>query len=295
MAVPPSAMRRPSLDRSRLDGLPGGWHVSILDETPSTNAVLASLARSGEAPGSVIVTEHQTAGRGRLDRGWTTPARSALTVSALLRPSPSISVERWPWLPLMTGVAVASALRQMGYAAGLKWPNDVLIEGRKVCGILIERIETTGARSSGELARPLAPSEGVTARSAEGVEGAVAVIGFGLNTSLTREELPIESATSLELESGEPVDRTEVLAAVLGELWAAYEVWGSDPAELARRYRELSVTVGEQVRAELPGGDVWEGVATAIDEHGRLVIATDEGERVVGAGDVIHARLRPQV
>ncbi len=290
-------MRRPSLDRSRLDALPGGWRVEILDETPSTNAVLAERARSGDAPGLVITTEHQTAGRGRLDRGWTTPARSALTVSALLRPSPSIPVERWPWMPLMTGVAVASVLRKKGYAAGLKWPNDVLIEGRKVCGILIERIErieTTGARSSGELARPLAPSEGVTARSAEGSEGAAAVIGFGLNTSLTREELPIETATSLELEGGAPVDRTEMLAALLEELGAAYEIWGSDPAELARRYRELSVTVGEQVRAELPGGDVWEGVATEIDDFGRLVIATDDGSRVVGAGDVIHARLRPR-
>lgn len=238
--------------------------------------MLAARARSGETPGLVITTEHQTAGRGRLDRGWTTPARSALTVSALLRPDPSIPVERWPWLPLMTGVAVASALQKKGYAAGLKWPNDVLIEGRKVCGILIERIErierieATGARSS-----------------------AAAVIGFGLNTSLTREELPIETATSLELESGAPVDRTEMLAALLAELGAAYEVWGSDPAELGRRYRERSVTVGEQVRAELPGGDVWEGVATEIDDSGRLVIATGEGPRVVGAGDVIHARLRP--
>lgn len=269
MPVTPSAMRRPSLDHARLSALPGGWRVEILDETPSTNAVLAERARSGEAPGLVITTEHQTAGRGRLDRGWTTPARSALTVSALLRPAPSVPVERWPWLPLMTGVAVATALRKEGYAAGLKWPNDVLIEGRKVCGILIERIETAGASPA-------------------------AVVGFGINTSLTREELPIETATSLELESGAPVDRTAMLIAVLAELSAAYEIWESDPAALARRYRELSVTVGEQVRAELPGGDVWEGVATEIDDFGRLVIATDEGPRVVGAGDVIHARLRPR-
>ncbi|MFD7077329.1 biotin--[acetyl-CoA-carboxylase] ligase [Nocardioides sp. NPDC059952] len=264
--MPPFAMRRPSLDRSRLEALPGGWRFEILDETPSTNAALAERARSGEEPGLVITTEHQTAGRGRLDRGWITPARSALTVSALLRPSPSIPVERWPWLPLMTGVAVASVLRTKGYAAGLKWPNDVLIEGRKVCGILIERIETS--------------------------EGAAAVIGFGLNTSLTREELPIETSTSLELESGAPVDRTEMLAALLEELGAAYEIWGSDPDELARRYRELSVTIGEHVRAELPGGEVWEGRATEIDDFGRLVIATDAGSRMVGAGDVIHARLR---
>ena len=261
-------MRRPSLDPSRLDALPGGWRVEILDSTPSTNAELAARARSGEAAGLVITTEHQTAGRGRLDRGWITPARSALTVSALLRPDSSIPVERWPWLPLMTGVAVASALRKKGYAAGLKWPNDVLIEGRKVCGILIERIELP--------------------------EGAAAVIGFGLNTSLTREELPIETATSLTLESGAPVDRTEMLVALLEELGAAYEIWGADPAELARRYRELSVTVGQQVRAELPGGEVWEGVATEIDDFGRLVIETGGGPRVVGAGDVIHARLRPR-
>jgi len=269
-------MRRPSLDPARLDALPGGWRVEILDATPSTNAELAARARSGEAAGLVITTEHQTAGRGRLGRDWITPARSALTVSALLRPDSSIPVERWPWLPLMTGVAVASALRKKGYAAGLKWPNDVLIEGRKVCGILIERIE------------------GVTARSAETTDGAAAVIGFGLNTSLTREELPIETATSLELESGEPVDRTEMLVALLEELGAAYEIWQTDPAELARRYRELSVTVGEQVRAELPGGEVWEGVATEIDDFGRLVIETGGGPRVVGAGDVIHARLRPR-
>lgn len=285
MPVPPSAMRRPSLDHTRLGALPGRWRIEILDETPSTNAEVAARVRSGESSGLVITTEHQTAGRGRLDRGWITPARSALAVSVLLRPSPSTPVERWPWLPLMTGVAVASGLRKMGYAAGLKWPNDVLIEGRKVCGILIERIEPTGAR----------PGEEVTARSAEGPDGAAAVIGFGLNTSQTREELPIENATSLELESGAPVDRTEVLAMVLAELGAAYEIWGTDPTELARRYRELSVTVGEQVRAELPGGQVWEGVATQVDDDGRLVIATDDGPRVVGAGDVIHARLRPRM
>lgn len=257
-----SATSRPPLDPARL-AVPG-WSVEILPETPSTNAVLSARARAGAPAGSVVTTEHQIAGRGRLDRGWTMPPRAALAVSALLRPD-GVPAERWPWLPLMTGVAVAGTLRDLGYAAGLKWPNDVLIDGRKVCGILVERVET-----------PTGPA---------------AVVGVGLNTSLAADELPVPTATSLEIESGTPVDRTEVLAALLGRLTAAYDSWLASPDRLEADYRALSVTVGEQVRAELPDGSVLAGRATAIDRHGRLVIAHDGKETPVGAGDVVHARL----
>lgn len=264
MPMTDDAVRRPSLDAARLDDLLGEtWHVEILPETPSTNAVAADRARAGAPEGTVVTTEHQTAGRGRLDRTWQMPPRAAIAVSAVLRPPESVPVARWPWLPLMTGVAVAEALD--AYGAGLKWPNDVLIGGRKVCGILVERVETP--------------------------QGPAAVIGFGLNSSLTREELPVTTATSLELESGHIVDRTALLADLLASLHAAYEDWKVDPAELRRAYRALSVTVGHQVRAELPGGETFEGVATAIDDDGRLVVDTDGGSRTVGAGDVIHARL----
>ena len=258
-------MRRSPLDPSALRGLPGGWSVEILPETPSTNALVSDRARAGAPAGLVVTTEHQTAGRGRLDRGWEMPPRAALAVSVLLRPE-GVPAERWPWLPLMTGVAVAGALRDLGYAAGLKWPNDVLIHGRKLCGILVERVETPA--------------------------GAAAVVGIGLNTSLTPEELPVPTATSLAIEGGAPVDRTAVLAAVLTHLATAYDAWQTAPARLAADYRALSVSVGEQVRAELPDGSVIEGLATAIDPHGRLVIAHDGRETAVGAGDVVHARLR---
>lgn len=243
--------------------------VEILDQTPSTNAVVAQRAREGAPHGLVVVTEHQTAGRGRLDRTWETPPRAALTFSVLLRPPvEQVPPQRWPWLPLLAGLAVTSALREEGYAAGVKWPNDVLLAGpageRKVCGVLVERIETP--------------------------DGPAAVVGIGLNTSLGADELPVPSATSLELESGHPVDRTAVLTRVLRSLLAHYADWVADPEALRSSYEAASLTLGREVRAELPGGDALVGTATGIDATGRLVIATPEGARLVGAGDVVHLR-----
>ncbi|MEP9383967.1 biotin--[acetyl-CoA-carboxylase] ligase [Nocardioides sp. KR10-350] len=259
-------MRRPPLDAVRLAAV-SGWDVEILPETPSTNAVVAERARQGAPEGLVVTTEHQTAGRGRLDRAWSTPARSALTVSALLRPD-SVPAERWPWLPLMTGVAVADTLRGQGYAAGLKWPNDVLISGRKVCGILVERVDS-----------PVGPA---------------AVVGIGLNTSLAADELPVPTATSLALEKGAPVDRTELLHALLEQLTTSYAAWRERPQALTEAYLGLSVTVGRYVRAELPGGDLV-GTATGIDASGRLEVVPDGGTDpvAVGAGDVVHLRGAP--
>jgi BirA family biotin operon repressor/biotin-[acetyl-CoA-carboxylase] ligase len=247
----------------------GPFTVEILPETASTNAVLASRARAGAGEGLVVATEHQTAGRGRLDRTWQTPPRSALTFSALLRPpAAQVPATRWPWLPLLAGLAVTSALREEGYAAGVKWPNDVLLLGaggdRKVCGILVERVESE--------------------------TGPAAVVGIGLNTSLTAEELPVPTATSLAVESGRPVDRTALLLRVLGSLFARYTEWTADPDLLRPAYAAASATLGRQVRAELPDGSSLVGTAVAVDETGRLVIATPGGERRVGAGDVVHLR-----
>lgn len=253
-------MRRLSLDPSRLAALAPTWHVEILPETPSTNAVCAERARAGAPAGLVVTTEHQYAGRGRLDRVWEMPSRAALAMSALLRPD--LSAARWPWLPLMTGVAVATTV-----GGGVKWPNDVLLGSdlKKVCGILVERIQTA--------------------------EGPAAIVGIGLNTSLTPEELPVPTATSLAIEWGVEVDRTAVLGELLENLSAAYRLLEEDPQELAARYVALSATIGQQVRAELPGGDALTGTATGIDEHGRLLIASPDGQvRAVGAGDIVHLR-----
>lgn len=252
-------MRRSSLDAGRLASLAPTWQVEILPETPSTNAVCAERARAGAPAGLVVTTEHQYAGRGRLDRAWEMPPRAALALSVLLRPE--LPPARWPWLPLMVGVAVAQAVD-----GRVKWPNDVLLgpDLRKLCGILVERIDTD--------------------------QGPAAVLGIGLNTSLTPEELPIPTATSLLIERGEDVDRTAVLIELLERLSAAYRLLEEDPDRLAAEYVGLSATIGQQVRAELPGGRALVGTATGLDEHGRLLLATEDGQQAVGAGDIVHLR-----
>lgn len=269
-------VRRSPLDEDRLTrlgpALVPGLRVEVLEETASTNAVLTERAKAGAPEWTVVVTEHQTRGRGRLDRTWETPARSALTFSVLLRPT--VPAARWPWLPLLTGYAVTKALVADGYAAGVKWPNDVLIrtgeQERKVCGILVERVETP--------------------------DGPAAVVGIGLNVAMATEELPVETATSLAIAKGTQPDRTGVLLLLLGTLVEAYETWqlGGDPAaeRLRASYSESCVTVGRRVRADLPGGAVLEGEAVRVDETGRLVVRTPDGESAVGAGDVVHVRAR---
>ncbi|MCA1983632.1 biotin--[acetyl-CoA-carboxylase] ligase [Nocardioides nematodiphilus] len=253
-------MRRPSLQAERLAALAPTWQVEILAETTSTNAVCAQRARDGAPEGLVVTTEHQYAGRGRLDRVWEMPPRAALATSVLLRPT--LPPERWTWLPLMAGVAVARTIE-----GRLKWPNDVLLgpELKKVCGILVERIETPA--------------------------GPAAVLGIGINTSLTPDELPIPHATSLQIERGEEVDRTGVLVTLLAEIADAYALLVHDPEELSADYLALSATVGMRVRAELPSGGALAGTASGIDPYGRLLITQADGlTQAVGAGDIVHLR-----
>ena len=260
-------MRRPSLDADRLAALAPDLVVEVLETTTSTNAVAAERARGGAVEGTVVVAEHQTAGRGRLDRTWETPPRASLTFSVVLRPE--VPAGDWPWLPLLTGHTVAKALRGRGYAtAGVKWPNDVLLGDRKVAGILVERVETP--------------------------DGPAAVVGVGLNVSLTRDELPVPNATSLALESGTEPDRTALLLELLRSLREAYDAWqagGPDATtHLRSSYAAACVTVGREVRVSLPGGGELLGRATGIDAAGRLVVLGPAGETVVGAGDVVHVR-----
>ncbi|MGZ6748140.1 MAG: biotin--[acetyl-CoA-carboxylase] ligase, partial [Nocardioides sp.] len=135
---------RPPLDKQRLlDALPTtapGFTLEVVDEAPSTNALVAERARDGAPEGLVVVTEHQTAGRGRLDRTWSSPPRAGLTVSLLLRPD--VPAARRGWLPLLTGVALAESVSEItGARASLKWPNDLLAaDGRKLAGILAEAV-----------------------------------------------------------------------------------------------------------------------------------------------------------
>lgn len=263
---------RPSLDETVLAALSPdlvpGVRVEVVPEAPSTNALVVERARSGEPEGLVVVTEHQTAGRGRLDRTWETPARSALTFSLLLRPT--APTRSWPWLPLLAGYAVDKALKAAGFDAGVKWPNDVLIGDRKVAGILVERIETE--------------------------DGPCAVLGIGINVGLGADELPVPTATSLAIEAGGGAapDRTQLLVEVLASIREAYDTWqaGGDLAgmRLAESYADACVTVGRDVRVDLPDGSVLTGMATGIDPSGHLVVAGPDGNVAVGAGDVVHVR-----
>ncbi|MCD4534097.1 biotin--[acetyl-CoA-carboxylase] ligase [Nocardioides sp. cx-169] len=261
---------RPPLDSTRLSGLTPDVipdiAVEVVDAVPSTNAVAVERARAGAADGHVVVADHQTDGRGRLDRTWETPRGTALTFSVVLRPT--VPTRSWPWLPLLTGYAVDKALKAQGYDAGVKWPNDVQIGDKKVAGILIERVETP--------------------------QGPAAVVGVGLNVGMTRDELPVPTATSLAIESGAEPDRNDVLLSVLSTLREAYDAWqaGGDHTglRLAESYAAACVTVGQDVRVDLPDGSVLRGHATAVDPGGRLVVETADGAQYVAAGDVVHVR-----
>lgn len=263
----PEPDARPSLDADRLAAAGPELSVEVLEETGSTNAIVAARAREGAPEGLVVVTEHQTAGRGRLDRTWETPARSALTFSVLLRPA--VAPAQWPWLPLVAGYAVTQALRESGVEAGVKWPNDVLIDDLKTAGILVERVETPG--------------------------GPAAVVGIGLNVSTTPEELPVPTATSLAIASGTAPERTGLLLAILRRLLEEYAAWqAGGAAELRASYVSACVTLGRDVRVDLPAGETLTGRAVGIDPGGRLVVAGPAGEIAVGAGDVIHVRALDQ-
>lgn len=246
----------------------GRWSaLQVVTEAGSTNADLAAAARTGASVGSVLVADYQSAGRGRQGRTWTAPPGANVAMSVLVLPA--VAAARWTWLPLLTGLAVAAGLRQVaGVDAVLKWPNDVLVGERKICGILAERVET-----------PAGPG---------------CVIGMGINVHLGVDELPVPTATSLALLVGdsEVPSRSEVIVAVLGELERVLDSWESsaDDRVLAAAYVERCGTVGRRVRVELGDGSNVEGLAESLDADGRLQVRTLTGLSVFGAGDVVHLR-----
>ncbi|MGY4905094.1 biotin--[acetyl-CoA-carboxylase] ligase [Streptomyces sp. 900116325] len=260
----------PALRRGLLR--PGGLWTSldVVDVTGSTNTDLA--ARAAElTEGTVLVAEEQTAGRGRLDRTWTAPARSGLFFSVYLTPGDDVPVHRWGWLPLLAGVATATGLaRAAGVDTALKWPNDLLVtvegEEHKTGGILAER-------------------------AGDGV-----VIGIGLNVTLRADELPAPTAASLALADAVSTDRETLLRGVLRSLDHWYVEWraaGGDAAQsgLQAAYAAGCATLGRTVRAQLPGDRSLVGEAVAIDGDGRLILSTADGvQEPVSAGDIVHLR-----
>jgi BirA family transcriptional regulator, biotin operon repressor / biotin---[acetyl-CoA-carboxylase] ligase len=219
----------------------------------------------------VLVADEQTAGRGRLGRSWASTPGASLTFSVLLRPA-ALPVVRRGWLPLLTGVAVAEAVRATAaVSATLKWPNDVLVADRKLAGILAEQ------------------TPGVDA----------VIIGVGVNVATPADALPVSPsglpATSL-LAEGASVSRDALLIEILRSLEHWYLTFRADPdpdrSGLLGAYRALSGTLGRSVRVELPASQTLDGVAEDIDEDGRLLVRPTNATSAtrVSAGDVVHLR-----
>jgi BirA family biotin operon repressor/biotin-[acetyl-CoA-carboxylase] ligase len=249
------------------------------------------LASSEGALWWVVLTDHQTGGRGRLGRVWQVPDRASVAVSAAV---PVRDPAGLGWLPLLAGLALARAVRATTERAGhaltprLKWPNDVLLaedDDRKVSGILCELVDVPADRASDPAG---------DAASAGQVPSRAVVVGAGVNVDQDREELPVDTATSLAL-AGARVRREDLVVAYLREL-AALVGPGVDAglgAGAAREaYREACSTLGQVIRVHLPVGDPVEGTAVAVDDTGALVVDTASGRRAFAAGDVVHVRRR---
>ncbi|MCY1140780.1 biotin--[acetyl-CoA-carboxylase] ligase [Actinoplanes sp. Pm04-4] len=283
MSSPFTDLDRPPLSPRSLDRAlvtPGSlWsRVEVVAQTASTNADVAAAAAKGEPEGLVIVAEQQTAGRGRRDRQWVSPARAGLTLSVLLRPGrpdrerewPTLSPATFAWLPLLAGVALRDAVERVAEVeAALKWPNDLLVGDRKCAGILAE------------------------------VSGDAVVVGIGLNVTTRAEELPETTgvpATSLRVAGAAVTDRDPLLRALLRGFASYYAGWreaGGDAemSGLLAAYRRGCSTIGQQVRVLLPAGETLIGEATEVDRAGQLVVRTADGaEHRVSAGDVLHVR-----
>ncbi len=242
-----------------------GSRILVLEKTASTNDVAERFAGEGHPEGLVIFAEAQTAGRGRLGRNWISPAHKGLWFTVLLRPR--IAMSAASRLTVMAGVAVATSLRKStGLPLRIKWPNDVLCNGRKVAGILTE----LGA-------------------DADGIRHAS--VGIGIDVNVEREDLPEwlwESATSLKMEAGHAFQRPALAAEILLE-FNRCEALISDGnfSMLMARWMELDGTLGQQVAVAWNDGRKLRGMASGLDADGALLVRTDEGrvERVV-AGDV---------
>lgn len=233
-----------------------------LRRTTSTNDVAADLARRGAEDGTVVIADEQTAGRGRRGRSWQSPPRRSLLCSLILRPP--LAAQQAGRLTMLAAVAVARAIRHMGLPAELKWPNDILIGGRKVGGILAET-EIIGDRLLH------------------------AIVGIGINVSLTAADLARISAqaTSLTIEAGRRVSRWRLLRLFLAEFQARYRVIGSDHGQsVFAEWASLLHTLGREVTVVLDGGAVT-GVAEAVDADGALLLHRADGHRLrVTVGDV---------
>jgi len=247
--------------------------IEYLPETGSTNSDLLTFAVSKPelwTDFSVLVTDNQVAGRGRLDRQWIAQPGAGLAVSVLLRPT-TFGMASFGWLPLLAGLAMKNAVSSLidQTPVSIKWPNDVLVAGEKIAGLLAEVLP-----------------------SGDGV-----VIGAGLNLKQSKEELPIENATSLKLHGVENFELDDVLVRYLASFKRLYEEFSdaagdAESSGLRQAVQQSTSTIGTSVKVLLPDGSDFSGKAVGLDATGRLLVAmSDPLEiRAVAAGDIQHLR-----
>jgi BirA family biotin operon repressor/biotin-[acetyl-CoA-carboxylase] ligase len=244
------------------------WRIEWFDTIGSTNAYLLAQAQAGAAGGLVAIADHQSAGRGRLDRTWESPPGTSLLLSVLVRERLVAGAAHLLTAAMALAGAVA-AERVTGLRPGLKWPNDLVIDSSKLAGVLAE----------------------ADASAPGGPPGSTAVvIGMGMNLSWPGP--PEAGGTSLEAASGHPVNRDQLVTALLDELGERLDLLESDEGrtELFNELTASLVTLGQAVGVTTPRGVVT-GVADRISPHGLLVVMTEEGEVEIAVGDV--EQLRP--
>ena len=240
-----------------------GKHIVHFYDTSSTNNEAKRLAADDAVEGTIVVSEAQTLGRGRLNRGWFSPPGGGVWVSVILRPP--FPPQEAPKCTLMAAVATVEAIREVsGLACGIKWPNDILWQGRKLVGILTEM-------------------------SAEMDAINFVVLGIGINVSLQKNDFPEELrniGASISMGAGREVSSVEVLQKLLERLEHWYQVVKKEGFEpVLEAWRRESITLGQPVRV-LAGEETYDGVAEELAEDGSLLVRTENGLRRVLAGDV---------
>ena len=236
------------------------YHPSV----NSTNFNAKALAYHGAKDGTVVVAEEQTGGKGRLDRKFFSPRGKGIFFSAILRPK--FLPHNAPKVTLMAAVAVANAMKKFGMTAEIKWPNDIMYDGRKVVGILTE--------VSGEIGKIN-----------------YLIVGIGVNVNISREEFPEELrniASSLSEIKGENIPRVKFFRTLLEEFDKLYiEINENGFEKIFSDWRKFNITFGKKIRViSADTGDSFEGTAIDIDIDGALVVETSEGKKTVYAGDV---------
>ncbi|QOS79866.1 biotin--[acetyl-CoA-carboxylase] ligase [Paenibacillus sp. JNUCC31] len=241
-----------------------GRKALILHSTLSTQGDVQHMAEQGQSEGAVVLAEEQTGGRGRFGRKWFSPPGRGIWMSVLMRPE--LALQNTPQLTLLTGVAVCRAIRACtGADAGIKWPNDLLINGRKVCGILLES-------------------------TVEDHEVRYCIAGIGVDVNFDPKDYPEDLksiATSLKMETGQSIDRTKLAAAILSELEHLYFLYQKEGfGVISSLWEALSVSMNREIKVVNPQGGL-EGMAIGLDPSGALIVEKQNGERVsVYSGEV---------